>query len=236
MSSLQRVVSVLFNPTKTFQAIRERPTWVAPLLVLLLCSGAAGWVVVQRIDPDAQRQMIRHTLEDRGLSGRDLEQGVERGAAVYQRIQPFLPAIGLVFAVAAYLVVALIFWGMFNLVGGESTFLRAFSTNLHGLMPQALKALVTVPIVLGSGSVDPQAAQSGTFLASNLAVLAPEDAALWLKTLLSSVDFFTLWSVVLLVIGFSVTTKVKRGTSAAVVVGGWLLWVAVRTGWVAFAG
>jgi len=236
MSSLQRVVSVLFSPTKTFRELAERPTWLAALLVLLLCGAAASWVVVQRIDPDAQRQMIRQTLEDRGVSGQDLEQGVERGATVYQRIRPFLPVITLVFGLAAYLVVALIFWGLFNLVGGESTFVKAFSTNLHGLMPQALKALVMIPIVFGQGSIDPQAARSGAFLASNLAALAPEDAAAWLTTLLSSVDFFTLWSVVLLVIGFSVTTKVSRGKSAAVVVGGWLLWVAVRTGWVALLG
>ena len=87
MSALQRVVSVLFNPTKTFREIAERPTWVAALLVLLLCGAAAGWVVVQKIDTDAQRQMIRHTLEDRGSSGQDLEQG-RRGARSTQRSGP----------------------------------------------------------------------------------------------------------------------------------------------------
>lgn len=236
MSGIQRVVSVLFQPTRTFREIAERPTWVAPLLVLLLCSGLASWFVVQRIDSGAQRQMIRQTLEDRGLTGDELDQGVERGAAVYQRIRPFLPVIGLIFAIAAYLVVALIFWGAFNLAGGESTFVGAFSTNLHALMPQALKALVMIPIVIGQGTVDPQAAQSGSFLASNLAVLAPADSALWLRTLLSNVDFFTIWSVVLLIIGFGVTAKVKRGTSTTVVLVAWLVWIVVRTGWAAYSG
>ncbi len=236
MSSFQRVISVLFQPTKTFQELRERPTWVAPLLLLLLCSGVAGWVAVHHVDPDAQRQMIRKTLEDRGMTGEDLDQGVERGAAFYEKLRPFLPVIGLVGAVAVYLLVALLFWGLFNLAGGESTFPRAFSTNLHGLIPQALKALVMIPIILSKGVIDPKALQSGSLLVSNLASFAPDDAALWVRTLLSSVDFFTLWSLVLLVLGFSVTTKVKRGTSTAVIVGCWLVWVAVHTGWAVFTG
>jgi len=233
MSSLQRVVSVLFNPTKTFREVAERPTWVAPLLVLLLCGGAAGWFVVQKVDTAAERQMIRDKMEERGASGAELDRQVDQITSVNEKLRPFFPVISLVFGVAGYLLTALILWGLFSLSGGETTFLKSFSTTLYGLIPQAVKALIMIPVVLGSGLLDPEAIQSGSLLASNLSAVAPEGAAVWVRTLLSSVDFFTLWSVVLLIIGFSVTTKVKRGTSAAVIVGGWLLWVAVRTGWVA---
>lgn len=236
MSALQRVVSVLFSPTKTFREIAERPTWVAPFLVLLICGGAAGWVVVHKIDTAAQSQMIRDKLEERGSSGAELDRQVEQISSVNAKIRPFYPVIGLVFSVIGYLLITLVLWGGFSLAGGTASWSGAFSTTLHGLIPQAIKALVMIPVAAGHQTIDPMAAQTGSFLASNLAAFAPEDAAAWLKTLLSSADFFTIWSVALLAIGFAITARVSKGTATAVVIACWALGIALHVGWVAVFG
>lgn len=230
MTSLRRVVSVLFSPGKTFQEIGERPTWGVALVVLLVVAGISSTVVLSKIDLSSQESMIRDRLEERGMSGEELERAVEQAVTFTEKSKPFWPVAGLVFSVAFYLFAALLLWGGVTLAGGQARFVTALSTTLHGLMPQAVLALLTIPVALSQGTIDPETAQSGSILASNLAVFAPEDTGAGVLALLSSLDFFTIWSVILLIIGFSVTARVSKGASAAVVIGCWIIAIAVKAG------
>ena len=49
-SAFGRVVSVLVSPTKTFESIRQRPTWLVALVVLIGISIVAGAMVSAKID------------------------------------------------------------------------------------------------------------------------------------------------------------------------------------------
>lgn len=230
MESLKRVAQVLWAPTETFRRIGERPTWAVALVVLLALGGIVGYLAVQRIDPGDQRDLMRETLEERGLRGDELERAVDRGMEVNRKIAPWTPIFPVVFGTLAYLLIALLFWVAFRLAGGELGFPHSFSVALHGFVPQGLAALIAIPVVLGQESLDPEAAQRGSFLASNLGFLAPEEASRVVVSLLSSLDLFALWSVVLLTLGYSVVARVSKGVAAGVVVGAWLLWVAIKVG------
>lgn len=230
MESLKRIVEVLWAPTETFRRIAERPTWAVALVGLLLVGGVLGYLAVQKIDSGDQRDLMRETLEERGLRGDELERAVDQGMEVNQKIAPWTPIFPVVFGTLAYLMVALLFWVAFRLAGGELGFPQSFSVVVHGFVPQGLGALIAVPVVLGQESLDPEAVQRGSFLASNLGFLAPEEASPIVTTLLSSLDLFALWSVVLLTIGYSVVARVSKGVAGGVVVGAWLLWVAVKVG------
>jgi len=230
MESLQRIAQVLWAPTQTFRKIAERPTWAVALVVLLALGGIVGYLAVQRIDPGDQRAQMRETLEERGLRGAELEQALDQGMQVTEAIAPWTPAFPVVFGTLGYLFVALLFWVAFRLAGGELGYPHSFSVTLHGFVPQALGALIAIPVILGQETLDPEAVQRGSFLASNLGFLAPEDASPVVSTLLSSLDLFALWSVVLLTIGYSVVGRVSKGVAGGVVVGAWLLWVAIKVG------
>ncbi len=237
MESVKRLVGAIFTPAETFRGIRERPTWVLVLIVFLLLGGAAGFLAMQRIDPQAQRSEMRQQLEKRGLEGDELDQGVERAEAVTERFGPVLVGVGLVASVLGYLLITLVLWLGLRLAGGELTFLQGFSVTLHGLIPaQALKSLILIPVLLSLGSVDPRALQSGSILQSNLAFLAPEGASRAVATLLGSLDIFSLWTVALLVLGMSLVGRVSKSTSALVVVGAWVVWVGLKVGWFSLFG
>jgi hypothetical protein len=232
MESVKRLVGAVFTPAETFRSIRERPTWGWVLVVFLLLGGVAGFVAIQKIDPQMQRTEVRQQLEKRGLEGDELDRAVERATQVTQRFGPVLVGVGLVAGVLGYLLITLVLWLGLRLAGGELTFVQGFSATLHGLIPaQALKSLILIPVLFSVRSVDPQALQSGAILQSNLAFLAPEGASRAVVALLSSVDVFALWTVVLLVLGMSIVGRVSKSTSTLVVVGGWVLWVAAKVGW-----
>jgi hypothetical protein len=231
MESLKRLGTVLWAPTETFRKIGERPTWAAPLIVLLLIGGGVSWLALQRIDVDAQRQMLRDTFEERqGLRGEELDRQVDRAMEMNAKLAPFTPVIGVVFSIGAYALLAVIFMVALRLAGGELGYVASFATTLYGLIPFAVSGLIALPILLGQGSVDPERLQSGSLLASNLAVLAPEDAPRTLVSLLASFDLFTLWAVILLVIGYSVVARVSKGVATAVVVGAWVAWIGIKVG------
>ncbi|HBL26519.1 MAG TPA: hypothetical protein DD490_06770, partial [Acidobacteria bacterium] len=64
--------------------------------------------------------------------------------------------------------------------------------------------------------ITPEELMSGGVLTSSLRPLAPEDSPV-VQSLLGSVDFFSLWSVVLLILGYRAVAKVSTQTSATVV-------------------
>lgn len=231
MESLKRLGQVLWAPAAAFEKLRERPTWAVALVVLLLIGAGVSWVAVQKIDPDAQREVLRDTLEERqGLRGEELDRQVDRVMSINRRFAPLTPVFGLVISLGAYALMAGVFLVAFRLAGGEVGFVQSFATTLHGVVPLGVGGLIALPIVLAQESVDPERLQRGSLLASNLAVLAPEDAPGTLVALLASFDLFTLWAVILLVIGYSVVARVSKGAAAGVVVGAWVLWIGIKVG------
>jgi hypothetical protein len=73
-------------------------------------------------------------------------------------------------------------------------------------------------------------AQGGGILASNLGAFAPESMSPAARALLSSVDFFSLWTVCLMIIGYRIAAKVSATAATAVVLTLWVLYIAFKVG------
>ena len=231
MESVKRIAEVLWAPTQTFRRIGERPTWAVALIVLLGLSAAVGLAAVQKIDQAAQREMLRETFEERGLRGDELERRVDQAVEWSRRFAPVAPVFGVAAGALGYLAVALLFLVAFRLAGGEVSYAQSVAVTLHGLMPHGLAALLSLPVVLSRQSLDPETLRrGGSLLTSSLASVAPEDTAPPVLALLGSVELFTVWSVVLLVLGYRTVARVSTGTASAVVGAVWLLWIAFRVG------
>lgn len=230
-SSLGRFLGVLLEPSATFRSIAERPTWVVPLIVLLLLAAVSTAAILGSIDADAMRAEMEKQIEEQG------GQADEEALAMAARFGTGCfagAAIGgsLVF----YLLIPAIFM-IFNLFEGKVSYLQSLSTTLYGMAPIALKSVLAIPVVLSRESLTLTELQAGGgLLPSNLAVFAPQGAAPWLLALLSSVDLFTLWAVALFVIGYSIVARVSKGTSAAVIVALWLLAVLAQAGLASLGG
>lgn len=210
-TSMGRLSGVLWSPTATFRAIRERPSWGLAFMLLVVVSTCLTFVVMQRMDV---MEMIHQDMASKGQTpppNLDQYSGMIRGCGFVQ---------GILGPPIFYLVVSAIFM-VFNLVGGNLRFHTSFSVLLHASIPKALQALVALPIVWSREALSIAEVKSGGFLRSNLAFLAPPDQPV-LAALLGSLDFFSIWTVVLLVIGYREGAKVSTGKSAGVVVGLWL--------------
>lgn len=229
-SAWGRLIAVLVSPARTFESIAARPTWVAPLIVLMALSSATGFLAWQRVDVDQMKRETGAAMERRNQPADDeqLEQiaGFQKGAGMGCSV--IIPPV-------AYLLSALVLWGALRLAGGEIGFKTSFSVTLHGMMPWAIAALLTIPIVLAQQEIDFKTLQAQTLLASSAAAFLPADASPVLVALAGSIDVFSFWTIALLTIGFAIAARVSRGTAATTVILAWLFWIAVKVA-LAWAG
>ena len=124
------------------------------------------------------------------------------------------------------LIVALVFWGVFKAFGWDMTFPQSFGATTHAFLPNILGALLLIPIVVKRETIDPQGI--GDLLRSNLGFLVDKDSAKVVHAILQSIDVFSIWSMILLIIGFSAAAKISKKASAGLVVGMWFVWVLIK--------
>lgn len=228
-SGFGRLLGVLFSPGDTFRSIAQRPTWVWPLLLLLVVNSATGFLMFQKVDfAGSMRQQVERSGQS--MTTEQKQQMEETWGKLGKYMPVIVGATALVFGPLSFLFIALLFWFLFRLAGSELPFLSAFSTTLHSLVPQAISALLAIPIILGRASITMEDARAGRVLMSSLAAFAPEGTGPVPLALLGSLDFFTLWSLALLILGFRLVGRVKGGTSAGVVIGLWAVWVLIKVG------
>lgn len=224
-SGFGRVIGVLISPEKTFRSIAERPTWVVPLLLLILISTFVGYEVGQRVDFE---QQMRKEMAERGE--KFSEEDFQRSVDFMEKFGKFLFLAPAIFSPLVYLLISAVFLVAFRLVGSEITFGRSFSVFLYAMVPWLIHGLLSLPLLLSQETLDPEALQQGGILMSNLAALAPEGSGKVFLALLASIDLFTIWALVLLIIGYRVVARVSTATAAGFVLGLWLLYLAGKLG------
>lgn len=226
-SGFGRLIGALVAPGETFRSIAERPTWVAPLIVLVALGFGLQWAMQQRTDPE---RAIREQTEAFGveLTREQIDEQVAR--AEDPAMQAVNSAIGIAAAAAFYFLAALLFWVAFRMFGSEIGYIAGLATLLYAMMPFAIASLLNIPLVLARETISTQDVMAGGVLMSNLGFLAGEDAGMAFRGLLQSVDFFSIWVIVLLVIGYRATARVSTATSAGVVLTLWLIGIAVKVG------
>jgi hypothetical protein len=230
--SWSRIYRALVSPQKTFREIAERPTWAAALLALVLAGVLASLVISPKLD---YAQMMLDAVEERGTSGASEEQ-LENVAELMGRFGWVMGLLGaVVFQPVGYLLVALLFFLVFKVLGSEMGFARSLAVTVHALLPLLVASLLTVLVVLRREELTLDELRAG-LLASNLGVLAPEGAGKLLRGALRHLDFFSLWIMVLFVIGFRAATRLSGSTAVGVVGAVWALWYLGKVGWGALFG
>ena len=220
-----RIVGVFFSPDATFASIARRPDWVVPLVVLLVLSVVSGLIMAKRLDFAAP---AREAMEaNKNLSTEDAERMERMSASVGKVLSYAAP----VFSVIIFALVAGVLLLAFRLMGGEGTFKQAFSVTLYAWVPLLILGIVTLIVILARGTFDPMSA--ATLVKSNPAFLVDMKEQPALFSMLSALDLFTIWSIVLLSFGFAALSKLSVKGTAAIVVSLWIALILVRVGWTA---
>src|ERR1700719_3060165 len=145
-----RIVGVFFSPKPTFEDIARKPSWVAPMIVLLLISIGLSVTLARRADwiEVSKDQISKSKLASRqidqlseGQKAQAYEQAATRGKVIrYVR--------GFVGWPLLLLVSSGIYLGVFKLIGGARTnFATAFAVTTFAHLPIGLRELIAIPVL-----------------------------------------------------------------------------------------
>jgi hypothetical protein len=212
-----RLINTLVAPGKTFADIRRNQSWWVPWLLLSIVSLGFVFVMGQKIGFD---QIMRNELaknpsraeQFEKLSPEQRARQLEVGAKVTAGFSYASP----VFHLLGGVVIAAVFLAIFNFgAGAEIKFKQSLAVVMYGLLPFVISTLLAiVSLVVG---VDPEGFNVRNPVASNPAYFMNPLEHKFLYGVLTAVDVFSLWVVVLLGIGYSSVSKLKSSTTIAIV-------------------
>ena len=196
---LGRAIGVIFAPRATYADVAAHPRVLGALLTIVVIIGAANFAFLST--EIGQRAMVDQqltTLESFGVTVTDemvtnMERRASRGA--YFSLAGIAVFVPVVMAILAGIVLA-----VFNAVmGGDASFKQAYAIVVHSGYLGALQVLFVTPLNYVRESMSS---------ATSLAVFLPMvDDTSFPGMVLSSIDFFRIWSTLSLAIGLAVLYK-----------------------------
>jgi hypothetical protein len=227
-NSFSRVFGVLFAPKPTFESIVRRPTWIVPVVlgciffmaVVAVFTQRGGWPSFFEKQNAANSRMQKMSAEDR-----------ERTMNAQVKFAPTFGYVeGVVIPPIAALVVAAVLLLVFNLSGATKVdFKTSLAIVSYAWVPWLIHGVLSILILFLK---DPASVDLQNIVASNPGAFLSDEASKWLVSLLSSIDIFAIWTLILLAIGYSAThpKKLSFGKAFVLVVIPWLFFIAIKVG------
>jgi len=232
LSQVERVVDTFVAPSKTFTDILRSTNWLLPFLLYLLVSAGFAFTVDKEIGFDAvAEQAIQQSpmAQDRmsSLTPADRSVAVHRQAVGTK----YVSYVGGIFFLIFGLIAALLNWATINFgFGAKTTFGQNFAVQMYASLPMFLKSLIS--IILVSAGVGSENFNMQNPIGTNLGFYLADSAA-WVKAAGTFFDIFGIWTLVLSAIGLACISGKTKGQTAIVVVGWWVFFLALVTGFTA---
>src|ERR1700730_8971296 len=130
VNPFSRIIGVFTSPKQTFASIAERPSWVAPLLLMMVLATCVGSLLSTKMN---WAEYIRHKAEENARFSQMSEEQKDKALVGQVKFwSNFSYGIGIVAVPLSTLIFALIYFGAFNLFRGAGVrYGQAFAITAH---------------------------------------------------------------------------------------------------------
>jgi Yip1 domain len=218
MSEPATLANIFFEPGRTFESLRIKPKFILGTLIILILMSAFQTFFIEKVGFEniVKAQISSNPMMDDMEPAKKKEIIDQQASPVMRTVSSAsLPVVMIIF----FLIGGLIYWLAGNAMGGSMTFLRGISTWIYSSLPPTVVSLIANMIVLAFKSVDDidiLASQRGVIQA-NPAMFFDGKTMPVLTTLISSIDLFQIWGIVLAAIGLKVVGKISTGSAWGIV-------------------
>jgi hypothetical protein len=226
LSEPVRIIDTFVAPTKTFADLKRVSHWWSPFILLAIASYALIAVAGQKV---GWEQLTENQMKFQPKQAARLESlPPDQRAAAMERAVKITRVISYAFPVAFQLpfllIVAAILMASFNFgAGAEIPFRTALAVVTYASLPGLLKALLAIVSLLAGAN--PESFNFQNPVATNPGYFLDPVATPALYRLASALDVIIIWTLVLSAIGFAAVSKLKRGTTFAVVFGWYVAFI-----------
>ena len=228
-SETARIIDTFVAPTKTFADLKRVSRWWSPFLLIVIASYALIGVAGQKI---GWEQLTENGLRLQPKQAAQLEKlpadqraaAMERAVKITRGISYAFPAINLILL----LIITAVLMASFNFgAGAEIPFGTALGVVMYASLPGILKAVLAIASLMAGAN--PESFNFQNPVATNPGYFIDPVASPALFRLASAVDVIMIWTLVLAAIGFAAVSKLKRGTTFAVVFGWYIVFILAAT-------
>jgi len=232
LSEGARIVNTYIAPTKTFTDLQRNTAWWGPWLLIAIVS--LGFVVVQKqigFEQIAKNEIAKSPKTAERFEKLTPEQRAQQMGPVVTITAVFSYA-SPVLVLVIFLIMAAVLMATFNFGAGAAVpFKRAFAIVSYGSLPGVIHGLLGIVSLLAG--VEKEGFNVQNPVASNPAYFMDATGSKFAYGMASALDLFSLWTVVLLGMGFACNSKVKRSTAMGIVLG-WFFFIKLAgAGWAA---
>ena len=204
------ILDIYFAPSKVFNALKEKPQWITPLIIVLLVVAVTAVVTVS-LTREAIIARQEEMFQERGMSEEQIEQAKQFTSGPIIMISGAISAA--IFTAVLLVVFALVVNLFIPLFGGESGFKKIFSVICFSALVTVPAAILKIILLAITGS---------PYVTTSLALLAPGLAKnSFTYQLLSGFDLFVIWEMILVSMGISITNNLLKKNAYILV---FLIW------------
>jgi hypothetical protein len=222
LSQGARIINTFIAPSKTFTDLRRSASWWAPWILVSIFSIVFVYAMGKQVGFDQiSKNQVEHSPRAAQFDKLPADQQAKQ-LQLSSKIIGFF-AYGSPLMILFYILIETVaLWVTFKVAaGGETTFGQAYAIIMYSALTGIVGAILgTISLFAG---VNPEGFDVNNPVGTNLAYyLDPDTTGKFLRGMASSVDIISIWTIVLIGIGFACTSKVKRST-AIMIVAGWYL-------------
>lgn len=217
-NQLQRLVSIIVSPGKTFESIMKKPNFALPL-ILTLAIGA----LVTLLTKDLAAELINLSYANAGLTPEQITQT----KAMTEGYMQVLMYVGILVMPLTSLFKGMISHFISLMMGGEGKLSESVSVVVNAYVIQLLGMLLSLPIILMTKNA------AFTFSAAVLLPMTKYGTPIY--TTASAISVFTIWYLALSVMGFKKVHNYSTGKAMIAILIPFLLmigftWIGVFAG------
>jgi hypothetical protein len=223
LSEGARIVNTFIAPAKTFTDLRRNASWWGPWLLisifaLIFIYSMDRQVGFEQISKNEIAKSPRADQFDK-LPVAQQEKQLRVTSNVVRYLSYAIPLTILFY----FAVTALVLWGTFKIAtGAEVSFKVAYAIVFYASLPIIISSILGA-ISMFAG-VNPEGFNVNNPVATNPAYFMDPTVHKFLYGMASGLDILIIWTIILMGIGFSCTSKVKRSTAIIIVAAWYVFW------------
>lgn len=217
---VKSIADTIFSPSKVFNEINKAPSWLIAYLFI-----SVGTIFIRLLYYPIITQVFLTSIPS------DISS--EQAKAIAQSaksITIFSASLSPLYLILKFLIIAITLWLLVQLFTFETEFKKIFSLVVYCEIITFLGSVLTLIILRlrGLNSIK-EAADIQVSLGMDI-FLGNLDLSIALRTFLSNISIFSVWWIVLLMFGISITCRISRTKSAFIAVFLWLVAAFIQVG------
>jgi len=221
LSVVEKIIGVFISPKKTFSYLADHPDFWWPLIIISLIMIGTSVMIMPKMMPIIQAQAIEQITNNANIPEADREQTI----AMIQKFIPIQAYVGVglipVGVAIAWLVETLLIFLIGLIQGFESDFKKLIGVipwlSFISMISEVLKNIIIFTMSEMPDDLVKNPAIAKPFSAAILLANNP-DTPVWLKTFLTAIDPFAIWSVIVMVFALEAANKCTRSQAIVTVV------------------